>query len=236
MDKNQTLRQRSGQAGFSVVEGLLILVIVGVLGGVGWYVYDSNQKANDNLNNADSSSSVNTQEATQKEEPKVDAYKGWQVSKNVQYSFEYKYPSERGWRLAEAKPTPGTYGADNGHLYTSAVAFDDDPALKGEINVFELYIAKAGSEQDFDKDKIKNNMKDNSIYKLTGEKNVKKGNLTGEFLVYTPSENNTGKIFYYFFKKDNLAYNVTINYGGVTSEKADVEKLGEQIYNSLVLK
>jgi predicted negative regulator of RcsB-dependent stress response len=46
------------QKGFSAIEGLLIFIIVGIIAGVGWYVWDSNKKTNDILNSADKSSDV----------------------------------------------------------------------------------------------------------------------------------------------------------------------------------
>jgi hypothetical protein len=46
--------------GFSAVEGLLILIILGILAGVGWYVWKSNNQANKSLNNADKSNSIKT--------------------------------------------------------------------------------------------------------------------------------------------------------------------------------
>ena len=42
--------------GFTVAEGALILVIVGIVAGTGWYVWNSHNKANNSLNNADSTS------------------------------------------------------------------------------------------------------------------------------------------------------------------------------------
>ena len=39
------------QKGFSAVEGFLILVIVTMIGGVGWYVWKSNQDAKKGLEN-----------------------------------------------------------------------------------------------------------------------------------------------------------------------------------------
>jgi len=45
--------------GFSAVEGLLILIIAGILGFTGWYVYSSHNKTSDTLTNADLASSVN---------------------------------------------------------------------------------------------------------------------------------------------------------------------------------
>lgn len=44
------------QSGFTVVEGLLILVIVGLLGGTGWYVWSSNKQVNKNLDSATNTS------------------------------------------------------------------------------------------------------------------------------------------------------------------------------------
>src|SRR3989344_1891275 len=52
---NETMKN---QKGFSVVEGVLILVIIGLLGGVGWYVWDSNKKTKQVLDNTDKGSSV----------------------------------------------------------------------------------------------------------------------------------------------------------------------------------
>jgi hypothetical protein len=40
------------QSGFSAVAALLILVIVGIIGGTGWYVVQANNKATDTLDNA----------------------------------------------------------------------------------------------------------------------------------------------------------------------------------------
>ena len=45
------------QSGFTLIEGLLILVIVGLLGGTGWYVWNAHNKANDTLTNADAANS-----------------------------------------------------------------------------------------------------------------------------------------------------------------------------------
>ena len=50
-----------GQNGFTVVEFILIVIIVAMICGTGWYVYNSIHKTNDTLNNiADTSSSSST--------------------------------------------------------------------------------------------------------------------------------------------------------------------------------
>ncbi|MDB5163622.1 MAG: hypothetical protein JWS12_239 [Candidatus Saccharibacteria bacterium] len=44
--------KKINQKGFSAVEGLLILVIVSVIGFIGWYVWNSNKKTTTSYNNA----------------------------------------------------------------------------------------------------------------------------------------------------------------------------------------
>jgi type II secretory pathway pseudopilin PulG len=56
---------RNKQKGFSLVEGLLIFVIVGILASTCWYVWSSNKKTNDLLNKADKSSSTISRQSTQ---------------------------------------------------------------------------------------------------------------------------------------------------------------------------
>jgi predicted negative regulator of RcsB-dependent stress response len=46
------------QEGFSAVEALLILIIVAILGGVGWYVWHANNEADKNLTSASNTSSL----------------------------------------------------------------------------------------------------------------------------------------------------------------------------------
>jgi hypothetical protein len=46
------------QRGFTVVEGLLIFIIIGIIGGTSWYVVHANSKTNDTLNNAGLGSAV----------------------------------------------------------------------------------------------------------------------------------------------------------------------------------
>jgi type II secretory pathway pseudopilin PulG len=57
------------QEGFSAIEGLLIVVIVGMLGGVGYYVWHANSQANKTLDSA-ASESQNSPVVTTKKQPK----------------------------------------------------------------------------------------------------------------------------------------------------------------------
>jgi type II secretory pathway pseudopilin PulG len=97
---------KKNQSGFSVVEGLLILVIVGILCGTGWYVWNSNKKTNDILNSADKSSNVTAksskQSETKKEEFKLpDGYVWYKYDK---LGFSVAYPKEWGDLTAPTDP------------------------------------------------------------------------------------------------------------------------------------
>lgn len=52
---------KTNQKGFGAVEGILILVIVILLGYVGWYVWDANKSADDTLKQSTARQSVNTE-------------------------------------------------------------------------------------------------------------------------------------------------------------------------------
>jgi putative hemolysin len=56
------MKKLSGQSGFTVVEGLLILLLVGIIGGTGYYVWHANKSANKNLSNANVSATTLTKD------------------------------------------------------------------------------------------------------------------------------------------------------------------------------
>lgn len=83
---------KADQKGFSVVEILIVIVVVGLLGAVGWLVYDRQKNK--------TSETSNTQVATQKEEtPKqetkpMNLYEGWQSFNNSKLKFTFQHPSD----------------------------------------------------------------------------------------------------------------------------------------------
>lgn len=89
------------QKGFGIVETLLILILVGLLGGVGWYVYDSNKKADDSLTNA--SNSTDAYPGAKKNPAASDVYKGWKTyDKNGTY---FRYPADWSVNYDSENPT-----------------------------------------------------------------------------------------------------------------------------------
>jgi hypothetical protein len=93
---------KKNQYGFSAVEASLILVIVGIIGGTGWYVWHSQSNAGKvyssvsdysaKLSQKKASSSSSSQVATAKP---VDETKGWTLvaPKNTDNTFTVKVPS-----------------------------------------------------------------------------------------------------------------------------------------------
>lgn len=78
------------QKGFSVIEGLLILVIVGLLGGTGWYVWDSKKNSDKSLNTA-AQTEIKTGAGTKtgQKDPTAD----WTAYSNKPGEYSLKYPS-----------------------------------------------------------------------------------------------------------------------------------------------
>lgn len=57
------------QDGFSAVEGLLILIIAGLIGFTGWYVWHSTKKTDDTLSSADKTAQSSNSTSTPKKSP-----------------------------------------------------------------------------------------------------------------------------------------------------------------------
>lgn len=87
---------KTNQKGFSVIEGLLILVIVGLIGGIGWYVWQSNKSTGKNQSASNSSNSSGAQQ--KKEAPaqqeQADPYAGWKTYCDSMTNGCFRYPSD----------------------------------------------------------------------------------------------------------------------------------------------
>jgi hypothetical protein len=95
------------EKGFSAVEGLLILIIVSIIGGAGWYVWNANNKAQDSLDNADASSSTTANLKSKKGNFQLPA--GWQWYENKELSVKFAYPKAYGEAtLSSSKNETGT--------------------------------------------------------------------------------------------------------------------------------
>src|SRR4051812_36038390 len=101
--------------GFAGIDRLLIFLIVGILPGTGWYVWNARNKTNDGLTNAANSSVPRT--VNPRVNPPVASTADWAAYSNKTAMFSLKYP--KTWKTAanqEDRCTPGgvlLLGADS---------------------------------------------------------------------------------------------------------------------------
>lgn len=102
---------KSNQKGFSAVELLLILVFIGVIGSVGWYVWQSKNNSTSQI-----TSNTNTDE-----KPK-DPYEGWRTYESKLSGITFRYPSD--W---EFTPPVDVFKNDNGGESLFASLYSTEP-------------------------------------------------------------------------------------------------------------
>jgi len=88
--------KRMNERGFGIIEAMLIVVAVGILGFVCWYVYDANKKSE-----STSSVSSTSQEAKTTEQQKTSSTKLDKEYKDDAGSFTVNYPSN--WKVLTKK-------------------------------------------------------------------------------------------------------------------------------------
>lgn len=81
----------TNQDGFSIIEGLLILVIIAIIGGTGWYVMKA-------TSNSDKAFSQTSSTSLRKSESKT-AINSLETYTNDEYGFSFKYP--KSWKLTK---------------------------------------------------------------------------------------------------------------------------------------
>lgn len=78
------------QSGFSAVDGLLLLVIIGVIGFIGWYVYHAQQNANKNYTQTSRGNPIFKK--TTKKKVTTAPYAGWTTYNSKDGKISLKYP------------------------------------------------------------------------------------------------------------------------------------------------
>jgi Tfp pilus assembly protein PilV len=92
---------KTNQSGFSIVEALLILVVVGILGFTGWYVYHTKQTSDKDY--SATNSTVPTYKKTNTSSA-ANAYAGWKTySSSNGLGLSFKYPAT--WTVSENNPS-----------------------------------------------------------------------------------------------------------------------------------
>lgn len=92
----------NNHSGFSAVEALLILIIVGILGFTGWYVYHAKQTSNKDYSAAANSTVPSYKKKTATKPTATvapDPYTGWKSASLKYEKVAYKYPSD--WTVTD---------------------------------------------------------------------------------------------------------------------------------------
>ncbi|HUB93141.1 MAG TPA: hypothetical protein VMB52_01415 [Verrucomicrobiae bacterium] len=91
-------------SGFSIVEALLILVIIGILGFTGWYVYHAKQASDKNYSTANSSTvPIYKKKVATKTTATANPYAGWKTFCSSVTNACFKY--DPTWTFAQCSPT-----------------------------------------------------------------------------------------------------------------------------------
>jgi Tfp pilus assembly protein PilW len=115
---------KRNQKGFSAVEGLLIVIIIGMLGGVGYYVWHANRQANNTLDTA-AKVSQNAPTVTSKTQNK-----GANKPKNLEISeYKIKVPLSSTIQDAYYLDVKGKNPAPIGAIVFGLHSFDSDKTI-----------------------------------------------------------------------------------------------------------
>lgn len=79
------------QKGFSALEGLLILVVIGIIGGVGYFVFQARDQSNQTAKNTSASQ---TSQTSPLETTTNDTYAGWTTYTSRVEKMTFKYPDD----------------------------------------------------------------------------------------------------------------------------------------------
>jgi hypothetical protein len=102
---------KRNQCGFTAVAGLLVLVIVAIIGGTGWYVMQANKNTDNTLNKAGlGTAAKSAKKSSPAPAPKADPTADWVAYSSKTGNFSLRYPSS--WLKAQL-PSDGCGVNDN---------------------------------------------------------------------------------------------------------------------------
>lgn len=202
---------KNNQKGFSLVEVLIIVVTVGLVGAVGWLVFDRQKSTSNDTGNSKTQAVTNDETAD------------WEEVKNSANYFSYKFPKTDACEnlVNDTSKTGGTYITSVGCMV----------GIQASASPFSLSIAVAGTKED-QPNFGDTQMQGNTYYSLTSKKAVKKGGTTGTRWEYSPGDDRSAKVIYYYFRHRDMGYVMTINQGGYMGKTFDVTQRGEKIFET----
>lgn len=221
---------KNNQKGFGLVEGLLVVVALGIIGGAGYYVYHANKSTNESLNNTNSSDPA-VQKTDKEKDPEENIPSGW--VKYDQNSVVFYHPAD--WKQAENKERGEDVSLTVGSSTVTVAVYKEKPRIYYSSNAPQVcilendkwahYSAFSGTlkpDSDSDAcDKVqRTEVEDNTIHSTDG-------GALGQYKYISVVELETGYIVIQDYR--NLEGYGTENIGTAVAAKQAVESLVSEI-------
>ncbi len=207
--------------GFTVIEGMLILVIVGILGFTGWYVWSTHNKAADSLINADAANSsvVGQSKKTTKEYTTKNETADWLTFTSTSKLYSIKLPD--GWKFNHQN-NDVLLTQDNGMEYKPGQKATVQEVMGGRDGFIGLLITEDSSDQSSELF---------STYQKVG--NYTAGNLKGTEYYYEEKTDpqgiglpKGGKEYVFYFIKNGKGIYISYSFSpGDTNHLDMIEKM-----------
>lgn len=227
--------KKLGQKGFGAVEILIVIVVVGLLGAVGWLVYsrqNTKQDANKPTQTSESKPDTITDEAknTETTTKTPDPTEGWKTVTNDKYHFSYKYPTTNKCEdfVIETITSSQLYSLGE-RINNSGVRCS--VSVQASASPLSVRVSVAGSTED-QPDFGDKQMQGNNYYKLQSKDKVTVSGVSGTKWHYVPSDDQSDEIYYYYFKYKDLGYVIVVNDNGFKLSAYDVTDLGNSIFGT----
>lgn len=134
---------KNDESGFGAFEAVLIVIIVILIGAVGWLVYKNQHKDKATVNQSSAKTAAKSKSPAAKA---PDPYAGW-ATYTSQDGFTFKYPTD-GWAITGAR-NPGytqvTGSQLNGSEYQVGLTENEGHDLSTNGNTFNIYLNLGGT-------------------------------------------------------------------------------------------
>lgn len=113
------MKRRLGSRGFGAVETILILIIVGIIGGAGWYVWRQSRAESPDDSTSQATPQTSEAETDDSAEPEgCEAEPGYAVYTNSGPDFCFVYPEDWGSVTLREGPVDAAYEPEGSYLGT----------------------------------------------------------------------------------------------------------------------
>lgn len=249
---------KTKQNGFSPVIIIAIIVVIGILGGVGWYVFKANQTKTETTKNSEIASYEQCTKAegsklllTVPEQCVVNGKKFTNPNqlnaKTTPSPAPTKADPMASWKTYENKQFLYSFKYPNDVNWEAQETATTEQGLASTNVIYKGCGVNCGSALSVIVDQKgdingsvshfgENQMDSNTYYSQVSKTNVKIGDVSGTRWEYKPADSKSASIVYYSFLRGKTSYKIIVNGNGVipiVGEKIDITKYGEDIYSTL---